>query len=89
MLAAGVWSAALRANFGCLLPLQPAKGYSITVTRPDGVPPQMPLYLPEGHVCVTPYDERLRLAGTLELSGINVASSPIVWRASAKAPHAS
>lgn len=71
VLAAGVWSAGLARQLRVPLPVQPAKGYSITVTRPDGVPPQMPLYLPEGHVCVTPYDDRLRLAGTLELSGIN------------------
>ena len=35
------------------------------------MPEDLPLYLPEGHVCVTPCGEHLRLAGTLELSGIN------------------
>jgi D-amino-acid dehydrogenase len=71
VLAAGVWSAALARPLGLRLPLQPAKGYSVTVPRPAGVPEDLPLYLPEGHVCVTPYGEHLRLAGTLELSGIN------------------
>lgn len=71
VLAAGVWSAALARPLGLRLPLQPAKGYSVTLERPAGVPEDLPLYLPEGHVCVTPYGERLRLAGTLELSGIN------------------
>ena len=71
VLAAGVWSAKLARGLRLSLPLQPAKGYSITVTRPDGVPEDLPLYLPEGHACVTPYGERLRFAGTLELSGIN------------------
>ena len=71
VLAAGVWSAKLARGLHLSLPLQPAKGYSITVARPDGVPEDLPLYLPEGHACVTPYGERLRFAGTLELSGIN------------------
>lgn len=71
VLAAGVWSAKLARGLRLSLPLQPAKGYSITVARPAGVPEDLPLYLPEGHACVTPYGERLRFAGTLELSGIN------------------
>jgi D-amino-acid dehydrogenase len=71
VLAAGVWSAGLARPLGLRLPLQPAKGYSVTLKRPAGVPAELPLYLPEGHVCVTPYGEHLRLAGTLELSGLN------------------
>ncbi len=71
VLAAGVWSARLARALGMALPLQPAKGYSITVPLPDGVPDDMAMYLPEGHACVTPLGDRLRFAGTLELSGMN------------------
>ena len=71
VLAAGVRSAALARPLGLRLPLQPAMGYSLTLKRPAGVPEDLPLYLPEGHVSVTPCGEHLYLAGTLELSSIN------------------
>lgn len=71
VLAAGVWSRRLARGVGLSLPLQPAKGYSVTVPRPEGVPADLALYLPEGHACVTPFGDRLRFAGTLELSGMN------------------
>jgi D-amino-acid dehydrogenase len=71
VLAAGVWSGQLAHSLRLSLPLQPAKGYSITVQRPEGVPDDMALYLPEGHVCVTPFGDDLRFAGTLEFSGMN------------------
>ncbi|HJW74279.1 MAG TPA: FAD-dependent oxidoreductase, partial [Thermoleophilia bacterium] len=71
VLAAGVWSADLGRRLGLDLPVVPAKGYNITIPRPEGVPEVHPLFLPEGHVCVTPFGDELRLAGTLELSGMN------------------
>jgi D-amino-acid dehydrogenase len=71
VLAAGVWSADLGRWLGLDLPLVPAKGYSITIRRPEGVPADFALYLPEGHACVTPFGDELRLSGTLELSGMN------------------
>lgn len=70
VLAAGVWSGRLARGL-VSLPVQPAKGYSLMVRRPDGVPADMALYLPEGHACVTPFGGGLRFAGTLELSGMN------------------
>jgi D-amino-acid dehydrogenase len=71
VLAAGVWSGRLARGLGLSLALEPAKGYSVTVPRPEGVPGDLALYLPEGHACVTPFGDGLRFAGTLELSGIN------------------
>ena len=71
VLAAGVWSRRLARSLRVSLPLEPAKGYSVTVRRPEGVPDDLALYLPEGHACVTPFGDGLRFAGTLELSGMN------------------
>jgi D-amino-acid dehydrogenase len=76
VLAAGVWTAPLARLLHLWLPLQPAKGYSVSVARPQGVPDDTPLYLPEGHVCVTPFGDRLRIAGTLELSGFSTKNLP-------------
>jgi D-amino-acid dehydrogenase len=71
VLAAGVWSKRLARGLQVPLPLEPAKGYSVMVRRPEGVPADLALYLPEGHACVTPFGDGLRFAGTLELSGMN------------------
>ncbi len=71
VLSAGVWSRRLARGLRLSLPVEPAKGYSITVPRPEGVPADLALYLPEGHACVTPFGDGLRFAGTLELSGMN------------------
>lgn len=72
VLAAGAWSPGLARALGLALPIQPAKGYSVTCQRPpEG--PAMPLLLAEARVAVTPMGERLRFAGTLELAGLDLA----------------
>jgi D-amino-acid dehydrogenase len=68
VLAAGAWSAQVASELKLKLPLQPAKGYSVTVKRPGDFP-QFPLRLGEAKVVATPMGEWLRFAGTLELAG--------------------
>jgi len=75
VLAAGAWSPHLTRPLGFDLPIQPAKGYSVTVPRPDGFP-ELPLYDAGHHVCVTPMGDTLRMAGTLELSGYETTMRP-------------
>jgi D-amino-acid dehydrogenase len=72
VLAAGAWSAGLGRALDLRLPIQPAKGYSVTCQRPPHGP-AMPLVLAEARVAVTPMGERLRFAGTLELAGLDLA----------------
>jgi D-amino-acid dehydrogenase len=72
VLAAGAWSPVLAKQVGLHLPVQAAKGYSVTVPRPEGVP-DMPLYLTERSVVATPLGDRLRFAGTLELVGFDLS----------------
>jgi D-amino-acid dehydrogenase len=71
VLAAGAWSDELAARFGLRLALQPAKGYSITVSCPDDFP-NLGMLLAESKVAVTRMGPRLRFAGTLELAGRDV-----------------
>jgi len=72
VLATGAWSPTLARDLGLGIPIQPAKGYSITMTRPEKCP-SVPLLLAEAKVGVTPLpDNRLRLAGTLELAGLDL-----------------
>ncbi|MFN4180019.1 MAG: NAD(P)/FAD-dependent oxidoreductase [Armatimonadota bacterium] len=72
VLAAGAWSPTLTRNLGIKLPIQPAKGYSITIQNPERVP-SLPLMLSEVRVAVTPLNGRLRLGGTLELAGLDLS----------------
>ena len=71
VVAAGVWSRELLAPLGLRLPLEAAKGYSITAPANGGAP-HHPLYLTEIKVGVSPFDGAVRLAGTLELAGLNL-----------------
>ena len=68
VLAAGAWSRLVVRGLSLKLPLQPAKGYSVTVKRPGSFP-RFPLRLGEAKVVGTPMGEWLRFAGTLELAG--------------------
>jgi len=73
ILATGAYSPHLYRALGCPLPVTPAKGYH--VDRPFGDPGTPALdaacLLVETSVFCTPMPGRLRLAGTLEFSGIN------------------
>jgi D-amino-acid dehydrogenase len=70
VLAAGAWSAAVAHGLGLRLPIQPAKGYSVTYERPPDSP-RLPLVCGEARVAITPMDDTLRFAGTLELAGLD------------------
>ena len=75
VLAAGAWSAALARELGLRLPIEPAKGYSIDVDRPAGLP-DLPLCIGEPHVVLTPMGDGLRLGSTLELAGWDMRLRP-------------
>jgi D-amino-acid dehydrogenase len=70
VLAAGAWTPVVARNLGLNVPLQGAKGYSLTMPLPDSGP-SLPLMLGEARVAVTPMGDRLRFAGTLELAGLD------------------
>jgi D-amino-acid dehydrogenase len=71
VIATGAEAAALSRACGCPLPLQAGKGYSVTVEKPR-VALRHPLYLGSIKVGITPFRGALRIAGTMELSGINL-----------------
>jgi D-amino-acid dehydrogenase len=75
VIAAGAWSSQLARELGLRLPLEPAKGYSIDVARPDGLP-DLPLCVGEAHVVLTPLGGTLRLGSTLELAGWDMRVRP-------------
>jgi D-amino-acid dehydrogenase len=71
VLATGAWTPELTRGLGLRIPVEAAKGYSITVERPENYP-DLPLALAEGMVFVTPMGSQLRFGGTLELAGLDM-----------------
>ena len=70
ILASGSWSPELARALKLRIPIQPAKGYSVTLENPP-VTPKLPLLLSEARVVINPLGDSLRIAGTLELAGMD------------------
>ncbi|MCE2391080.1 MAG: FAD-dependent oxidoreductase [Proteobacteria bacterium] len=76
VVATGAWSPELAGQLGLRVPVEGAKGYSVTRERPTDFPEQ-PLLLAEAKVAITPMGRTLRFGGTLELAGRDLGVS---WR---------
>lgn len=74
LIASGVWSAELASALRTDLPLQPGKGYSMTLANPPANPSLCSI-LVEARLAVTPMGGQLRFGGTMEIGaeeeGIN------------------
>jgi D-amino-acid dehydrogenase len=70
VLATGAWTPRLTRRLKLNIPVQPGKGYSLTMSRP-AVCPEMPCYFYEKSVVATPWESGFRLGGTMEFSGLN------------------
>ena len=68
VVATGAWSPQWNDALGCRLPIQPGKGLSVTMPRPE-VCPKYPMILEERHVGVTPFMSGYRLGSTMEFTG--------------------
>jgi D-amino-acid dehydrogenase len=67
VVATGAWTPLLNAELGCRVPIQPGKGYSITMPRP-ALCPTHPLIFEEHRVAVTPFTSGYRLGSTMEFA---------------------
>lgn len=72
VLAAGAWSPRLARGLGLSIPVVGGKGYHLDYAQSPG-DPRVPLFLQEARVVVTPMPGKLRLAGTLELGGLDLS----------------
>jgi D-amino-acid dehydrogenase len=72
VLAAGSWSPEVAHGLKLSIPIQAAKGYSITYEKP-AISPKIPLLFGEAHIVVNPLEGALRVAGTLELAGMDLS----------------
>ena len=71
VIATGSWTPKLARLLGVDIPIQPGKGYSVTIPKPSGAP-KVPVAHQEKKVIVTPIGDRLRFAGTIEFAGMEL-----------------
>jgi D-amino-acid dehydrogenase len=71
VLTTGSWTPQLAKDLRVKLPLQPGKGYSVTVDRP-AVSPTIPVMNAARKMIITPLGNRLRFAGTMEFAGLDL-----------------
>lgn len=72
IVAAGSWSYLLLKKLGLSLPVRPAKGYSLTLnTAGSNNSPKLAILDDSIHTAVTPFKNRIRIAGTAEFTGFN------------------
>ena len=71
VVANGAWAAKVARRAGVTLPIEGGKGYHVDLERSPS-DPAIPVYMQEARVIATPFDDRLRLAGTLQLTGLDM-----------------
>ncbi len=76
VIAGGSWSARLLKSVGLRLPLQPGKGYSLTLPKPPELP-QLCSIFAEAKVAITPMGSSLRFGGTMEVGGLDLSVNPM------------
>ena len=77
IVAAGSYSPLLLKRLGIRLPVQPAKGYSITLRGDDSVQSlKIPVIDAQLHAAVVPLKGMIRVAGTAEFSGYDLSLHP-------------
>jgi D-amino-acid dehydrogenase len=75
VVATGAWTPLLNRELGCRVPIQPGKGYSITMPRPAACP-NIPMLFPEHRVGVTPMLSGFRLGSIMEFAGYDDSLDP-------------
>jgi D-amino-acid dehydrogenase len=70
VLATGAWTQQMNKQLNLNIPVQPGKGYSITMAKPDKSP-EIPCLFYEKNMVATPWNSGYRLGGTMEFSGFN------------------
>ena len=68
--AMGAWSPKFADQLRCDIPIEPGKGYSVTVQSLDKQP-RYPMLFPEANIGVTPFADRIRFGSMMEFVGYN------------------
>ena len=78
---AGAWSTQLLTELGYALPLESQRGYHVTVASP-GITVSRPVVAADRKVFLTPMEDGLRAAGTVEFGGLDARAEPQARRLS-------
>lgn len=74
VLATGIWSKPLAASLGDAVPLESERGYHLMLSDPE-VAPRIPTADADGKFVATPMELGIRVAGTVELAGLDAPPS--------------
>lgn len=74
VLCAGAWSTQLLAGLGYTIPLESQRGYHVSIASP-GIAVARPVVAADRKVFLTPMEDGLRVAGTVEFGGLSRAST--------------
>lgn len=80
LVATGAYTPQLQSDLGTAIPIQPGKGYCITMPRPATCP-AYPLIFEEHRVAITPMKSCYRIGSTMEFSGYDTSLDPDRLRA--------
>lgn len=75
VLAMGAWSTRWSRQLNCRIPIQPGKGYSVTMSSLENNP-RYPILFPEHKVGVSPFADGLRLGSMMEFAGYDTSIPP-------------
>ncbi len=75
VVATGAWTPRFARSLGARVPIEPGKGYSMTMARPAKCPAR-PLIFPSHGVVATPMQSGYRLGSTLEFAGYDASLNP-------------
>jgi D-amino-acid dehydrogenase len=76
ILATGAWSSMLARDLKIKIPIQPARGYSVSMSAPKQMP-RHSFTLGDKHVAVTPFGNILRATGRLEMGEFSTTPNQI------------
>ncbi len=75
VVATGAWAPFLSRELGCRVPVEPGKGYSLTMPNPKQGP-KIPIIFEDTHVAITPMDSKYRIGSTMEFVGYDTSIHP-------------
>lgn len=74
--ATGAWTPLLAAGLGRRVPIEPGKGYAVTLSGAEGAP-ERPCFFEAARSVATPWQSGFRLGGTMEFSGFDDRLDPV------------
>lgn len=75
VVATGAMTPFLNQHLGVNVPIEPGKGYSITMPKPARMP-RIPIIFEDSHVAITPMQSKYRIGSTMEFVGYDTTINP-------------